>query len=100
MNSKDPDSPSTALGAMLEEALDRSLETSLDSLAALRHSVRVYTQHQKSRGMTLDSVMRAISTSLMDVEDERRTELTPVPVRDPALARQLRAWCSEDYTEA
>ena len=49
--------------------------------------------------MTLDSVMRAVSGVLMEIEDDRATDLNPVPLRDPDLARQLRAWCSEDYSE-
>lgn len=84
---------------MLEEALDRSVKTSLASLESLRQAVRGYTRHQKTRGMTLDSVMRAVSGVLMEIEDDRATDLNPVPLRDPDLARQLRAWCSEDYSE-
>lgn len=82
---------------MLEEALDRSVETSLHSLASLRKAIRTYAHHQKRRGVTLDSVMRAVSNVLMELEDDRATELKPVRARDPELARQLRAWCGEDY---
>jgi hypothetical protein len=35
----------------------------------------------------------------MEIEDERKTELNAVPVRDPDLARKLRAWCGTDYSD-
>jgi len=98
MPNNDAEAPSSALGTMLEEALDRSVETSLHSLAALRKAIRTYAHHQKSRGVTLDSVMRAVSNVLMELEDDRALELNPVRARDPELARQLRAWCGEDYS--
>lgn len=92
-----PESPSATFGELLAAALDRSVETSLTSLDLLREEVRSYTRRQKNRGMPLDSVMRAIATLLIEAEDDRAlTNVTPT--RDPKLARQLRAWCSEDYT--
>ena len=100
MPHNDPDSPSTALGAMLEQALDRSVETSLHSLLSLRKAIRDYSRQQRARGMSLDSVMRAVSGALMEVEDDRATASGPSATRDPELARQLRAWCSEDYSDA
>ena len=84
---------------MLEQALDRSVETSLHSLTSLRKAIRDYTRQQRSRGMTLDGIMRAVSGALMEVEDDRGTKAEPAEMRDPELARQLRAWCSEDYTD-
>jgi hypothetical protein len=84
---------------MLEQALDRSVETSLHSLVSLRKAIRDYTHHQKNRGMTLDGIMRAVSGTLMEVEDDRATGVGPDAMRDPDLARQLRAWCSEDYSD-
>jgi hypothetical protein len=77
--------------------LDRSIETSLTSLDSLREAVQSYTQRQKNKGMPLDSVMRALSGVLMELEDDRVTG-DSAPRRDPKLARQLRAWCSEHYT--
>ena len=93
----DPESPSSALGQLLAEALARSAETSLSSLGALHNAVRAYTRNEKNRGMSLDSVMRGISSTLMEMEDERAWSDEESP-RDPMLARQLRAWCSEHYT--
>jgi hypothetical protein len=92
-----PDSPSAALNGLLANALDRSIDTSLTSLDELRIAVGNYTRHQKNRGMSLDSIMRALSTVLMQMEDDRVIE-DQAPLRDPKLARQLRAWCSEDFS--
>ncbi len=93
-----PDSPPALLGSALAQALDRALGTSLDSLHLLRQSVRTYTGHQKSRGIPLDGVMLALSAVLMEAEDERMRGVEVQGPRDPELARQLRAWCSEDYS--
>ena len=95
--SNKPDSPSAALGDVLSLALDRAIGSSLDSLLDLRKSVKGYATHQKARRVPLDEVMRAISTVLMEVEDERSANSDGNGHRDPELARQLRAWCSEDY---
>jgi hypothetical protein len=92
-----PDLPSSSLGDALTHALDRALGTSLESLTVLRLAVRNYTQHQKNRGVTLDRVMVALGTALTDSEDEKGDGTLP-EVRDPELARQLRAWCSDDYS--
>jgi hypothetical protein len=92
-----PDSPSAAFGDLLASALDRSVETSLTSLDSLRDAVQAYTRRQKNKGASLDGVMRAIATLLIEVEDDR-VSVNDVPTRDPKLARQLRAWCSEHYT--
>jgi len=94
----DSESPSAALGELLAQALDRSVETSLSSLESLRDAVRSYTRNEKNRGIALDGVMRGLSAKLMEMEDERSSseEMSP---RDPKLARQLRAWCSEHYVE-
>lgn len=93
-----PDSPSSALGEVLTRALDRSVDTSLDSLVGLRHAVRNYTAHQKKRGVPLDRIMVALSSALIAAEDERANSDNPDGLRDPDLARQLRAWCSADYS--
>ena len=99
MTNDNSNSPPPGLNLMLAQALDRSVETSLDSLAALRSAVRAYTLSERNRGMSLESVMRAVSGVLMEIEDDRKTELNAVPVRDPDLARKLRAWCGTDYSE-
>jgi hypothetical protein len=92
-----PDSPSAAFGDLLASALGRSIETSLTSLDALRDAVQAYTRNEKHKGASLDSVMRAIASLLIEAEDDRASPDEP-PTRDPKLARQLRAWCSEHYT--
>ena len=95
-NSAEP--PARLFAAMLEEALDRSVATSLDSFSSLRTAVRTYARHQRDRGIPLDSVMRAVSSALMEIEDDRGSDSDSV--RDPNLARQLRAWCNDDYSAA
>lgn len=92
-----PDSPPAAIGVALSDALDRSTGAPLGSLHSLRKAVRSYASHQKSRGVPLDQVMLALSGVLMEVEDDRGTNSDAIDHRDPELARQLRAWCSEDY---
>jgi hypothetical protein len=92
-----PDLPSSLLGDALTDALDRAVGTSLESLTVLRLAVKNYTQHQKKRGVPLDRVMVALGTALTDSEDEKRDGGLPEK-RDPELARQLRAWCSDDYS--
>ena len=84
-------------GDLLAAALDRSVETSLTSLDHLREEVQGYTRRQKNRGVPLDTVIRALSSVLMELEDDR-TSANGAPQSDPKLARQLRAWCSEHYT--
>ena len=96
--SKTPDSPSPALGDVLALALDRAVGTSLESLVQLRHAVRNYTLHQKQRGVPLDRVMVALSAALIRTEDDKANLDRPHGLRDPDLARQLRAWCSADYS--
>ncbi|MEO8578458.1 MAG: hypothetical protein ABI556_17230 [Gemmatimonadales bacterium] len=95
-----PDLPSSALGDVLAVALDRAVGSSLESLIVLRKSVKSYTAHQKSRGVELDHVMQALGTVLMETEDDRSRDSMIDVVRDPELARQLRAWCSADYAGA
>jgi hypothetical protein len=92
-----PDLPSSLLGDALTDALDRAVGTSLESLSVLRLAVKNYTQHQKKRGVTLDRVMVALGAALTDSEDEKGHGGLP-EMRDPELARQLRAWCSDDYS--
>ena len=92
-----PDTPSTQLNDGLAAALDRAVGTSLDSLHRLRQAVREYAQRQKNRGVPLDSVMRALSSVLMEAEDEKDGNGFADGARDPELARQIRAWCGEDY---
>jgi hypothetical protein len=91
-----PDSPVAAIAKALVDALDRAVGASLASMHSLRTAVRGYTLHQKSRGVPLDQVMVALSAVLMQAEDDRASD-GAADHRDPELARQLRAWCSEDY---
>ena len=93
-----PESPSSTLGPLLAQALGRAVDSSLSSLESLRDAVQSYTRHEKNRGMPLDSIMRGISGVLMEMEDECASPEDISP-RDPKLARQLRAWCSECYAE-
>ena len=96
--SQQADTPSSQLNEGLAEALDRAVGTSLQSLNVLRQSVREYARRQKNRGVPLDSVMRALSSVLMEAEDERKDgDGFADGARDPELARQIRAWCGEDY---
>lgn len=96
--SNSPDSPSPLLGNVLALALNRAVGSSLDSLLVLHKAMRGYTAHQKSRGVPLDGVMRALSAVLMEAEDDRPNG-DGDGQRDPELARQLRAWCSEAYAD-
>jgi hypothetical protein len=97
--SNSPDSPPAVLGDVLAHALDRAVGTSLSSQHLLRTAVHDYTSHQKARGIPLDGVMRALSAVLMEIEDERMGGAETRERRDPELATQLRAWCSEFYSE-
>ena len=94
-----PSSPSSVLGSELTDALDRSLETSLGSLAALRAAVRAYTVHKRARGVTLDDLIRSAARMLSEAEEDRVTDVRPSPARDVELAKQLKNWCKEDYGE-
>ena len=94
-----PDSPSFILGDALAHALDRATGSSLASLRHLHDAVRSYTSHQQSRGVPLDDIIRALSSALMALEDERMRDISETAWRDPKLATQLRAWCSEAYFE-
>lgn len=95
-----PDSPPASLENALAEALDRAVGTSFDSLHVLREAVRKFARHQKSRGVPLDNVMLSVSSVLLEAEDDHVGSNNGDESRDPELARQLRAWCSEDYTAA
>jgi hypothetical protein len=93
-----PDATSSQLNHGLASALDRALGTSLDSLHSLRRAVGEYVRRQKQRGVPLDNVMLALSSVLMEAEDDRKDgNGLADSTRDPELARQIRAWCSEDY---
>lgn len=94
-----PSTPSSVLGTELTEALDRSLQTSLNSLISLRAAVREYAVHRRNRGVPLDSVIRAAARMLSAAEEERVTDILPSPARDSALGNQLREWCKEYYVD-
>jgi len=89
--------PPSQLGVALAQALDRAVGTSLNSLDLLREAIRSYAMNQRARGVPLDHVMVAVGGVLMDAEDERIGKPGLSVSRDPDLARQLRAWCSEYY---
>jgi hypothetical protein len=94
-----PDVPSSQLNDGFAAALDRAAGTSLESLHTLRTAVREYARRQKQRGVPLDSVMLALSSVLMEAEDDRQHGGGHAEgARDPELARQIRAWCGEDYS--
>jgi hypothetical protein len=93
------EAPSTRLGEVLTHALERSIGTSLSSLHELRAAVQSYARNQKLRGTPLDKVMLALGAVLMEAEDEKEQKPEMPAFRDPGLATQLRAWCSEVYAE-
>lgn len=96
---KTPDDPSFILGDALALALDRATGASLASIRGLHDAVRNYTTHQNGRGVPLDDIIRALSSALMALEDERMRDINETAWRDPKLATQLRAWVSEAYFE-
>lgn len=96
---KTPDDPSFVLGDALANALDRATGASLASIRGLHDAVRNYTTQQRARDVPLDDIIRALSSALMALEDERMRDINETAWRDPKLATQLRAWCSEAYFE-
>lgn len=101
--SEKQDLPPTQLNDVMSRALDRAVGTSLTSLHQLRQAVREYTLRQRQRGVPLDNIMLALSGVLMEVEDDRLdgdgndAHGNGDGARDPELARQVRAWCGEDF---
>ena len=91
------ESPSTVLGTELAAALDRSLLTSLNSLAALRSAVRNYTIHERNRGVSMEGLVKQALTVLGETEDGRRDGLQSPVKPDLALTRKLELWCREAF---
>ena len=81
----------------LTRALTRLPGTALDSLHGLRDAVHGFAQREKLRGSPLEDSILAVHRELMVAEDEVMAALLSTEPRDPALARQVRAWCSEGY---
>jgi hypothetical protein len=82
----------------LTRALTRLPGTALDSLDGLRDSVHGFAKRQRLRGTSLEDSILAVHRELMAAEDEVMAAFLSTEPRDPALARQVRAWCSEGYT--
>ena len=82
----------------LTRALTRLPGTALDSLHGLRDAVHGFGHRQRLRGTPLEESILAVHRELMAAEDEVMATLLSTEPRDPALARQVRAWCSEGYT--
>ncbi len=92
-----PGSPSSVLGAQLAGALDRRLQSSLNSLVSLRDAVRVYTIHERDRGVSLETIVKQALTTLTHAEDGRDGSSNGGTMRDSDLARHLETWCREDF---
>lgn len=81
----------------LTRALTRLPGTALDSLDGLRDAVHGFAHRQRLRGAPLEDSILAVHRELMAAEDEVMAAFLSTEPRDPALARQVRAWCSEGY---
>ena len=92
-------SPSSLLGDELADALDRSLQTSIDSLASLRRAVRAYTVHQRKNGVPVETLISDALKVLAQAKDGRGDNTGSDRFRDAELARQLKAWCQADFRD-
>jgi hypothetical protein len=81
----------------LIRALTRLPGTALDSLHGLRDAVHGFARRERLRGAALEDSILAVHRELMTAEDEVMASFLSTEPRDPALARQVRAWCSEGY---
>ena len=81
----------------LTRALSRVPGTTLDSLSDLRDAVHRFAQRGNLRGSPLEETILAVHRELMAAEDDVMAQFLATEPRDPALARQVRAWCSEGY---
>jgi hypothetical protein len=82
----------------LTRALRRVPGTALGSLHALRNAVFRFAERDRRHGLPLEESILGVHRELMAAEDEVMSNLLSTEPRDPALARQVRAWCSESYT--
>lgn len=95
--SSQPTQPSRDLGSELIRALRRLPDTPLASLHDLRDAVHNFASRAENRGSPLEDAILAVHRELMAAEDEIMSAFLSTEPRDPALARQVRAWCSEGY---
>lgn len=89
--------PSRDLPSELIRALRRLPGTPLASLHDLRDAVHNFASRAEHRGSPLEETILAVHRELMEAEDEIMSTVLATEPRDPALARQVRAWCSEGY---
>lgn len=94
-----PESPALShdLLSELTRALKRVPGTAPGSLHDLRDAVHGFARRERLRGSPLEDSILAVHRELMTAEDEVMAMLLATEPRDPALARQVRAWCSEGY---
>lgn len=85
------------LPSELTRALRRLPGTTLGSLHDLRDAVHKFAAREERRGSPLEDTILAVHRELMAAEDELMAMFLATEPRDPALARQVRAWCSEGY---
>ena len=90
--------PPQDLPAALAEALERAVGTSVQTLHHLRSCVINYAKREERRGVPINDVIVAVGRLLMTAEDEAIPRPDGTEARDPELARQVRAWCSEAYS--
>lgn len=98
MPKQSPEVPHDLLGE-LTRALARHPGTALASLVDLRSAIHGFSRREMIRGTPMSDTILAVHRELMDAEDEVMATLLAIEPRDPALARQLRAWCSEGYAQ-
>lgn len=91
------ESPPRSLPAALEDALSRAVGTSIHTLGHLRESVIDYSRRQAAHRVPLNDVIVAVGRLLMTAEDNVTARENGEVMRDPELARQIRAWCSQGY---
>jgi hypothetical protein len=83
----------------LTRALSRVPGTTLGSLSDLRAAVHRFAERESHRGSPLEETILAVHRELMAAEDDVMAQFLATEPRDPALARQVRAWCSEGYVK-
>ena len=81
----------------LTRALSRVPGTTLGSLSDLRAAVHRFAERENRRGSPLADTILAVHRELMAAEDDVMAQFLATEPRDPDLARQVRAWCSEGY---